>query len=138
MTASAVTYYREQLTAVRSVGTDVPFGTDSILIDPDTGDPFIDPDTGNPFTEFSQGIMAGNQVTITTDATTAISAPVKQRALIQSGTGYTVTMRKRAITAYVDTPELPSIIVIEYYFRRPDTTSRYFRPDGTSYFVRAN
>ncbi len=80
MTTAAVTYYRENVTAVRAPGTATP------------------------------AVNAGNQVTITTDIPTATSAMIRQSTLIESQVGYAVTMRKRTVTAYVNTPHLPSVV----------------------------
>jgi hypothetical protein len=106
MTTSTVTYYRETLSVSRTAGT------------------------ANPT------VNSGNQVKITSDIPTATASMIRQSTSIESRVGYTVTMRQRTVTALIYTPPLPSVIVVDFYYLRPDGVSFYRRPDGTSRYVR--
>ena len=106
MADSTVTYYRNELTIVRSVALSTPV------------------------------VTAGNQVTIVDDLPTATAAPVRQRTEIETTVSYAATFRKRRLRPTINTPQLPDTTVVLYYYRRPDGTSLFKRPDTISNYLR--
>jgi hypothetical protein len=80
-------------------------------------------------------LSSGNQVSYENEAATA--APVPHRAEIETAVTYSATMTKQRYRIDLETPELPNITVVDFFFLRPDGVSFYRRPDGTSRYVRA-
>jgi hypothetical protein len=77
-------------------------------------------------------IESGNVV----DFRSNLARPIRNRMSVGREV-VSMTMTQRLRRSAIETPELPSVIVVDFYYLRPDGVSFYRRPDGTSRYVRA-